>query len=189
MILSYIYIDTVKHGRASLRQAQSEASRGLLFVMLEHFGVHEREIARTEYGRPYLVGREDIDFNITHSGDLVVCVLAVAEGRVGVDAERLAPEIPAEHYERFARRYLPNDRINSARELAEAWTKREAYLKYLGVGLGKGSNVDQPSEDEGVRFESLTVGEHLITVCLGRDESLTVMEFPLRETERQEEWG
>lgn len=189
MILSYIYIAAEKLDRASLRQAQSEAARNLLFVMLEHFGIRERKIDRSEYGRPFLLGREDIDFNISHSGELVVCVLSMGEGRVGVDVERCDPQIPAAHYERFAKRYLPKDKIKDGLDLAAAWTKKEAYLKYLGFGLGRAESRALPSEDERVRFESLRVGEYVITVCLGRDESVTVTEFPLRETEQQEEWG
>ena len=48
------------------------------------------ELQYTEYGKPYL--KDAPDFNISHSGNLVVCILS-REGRVGIDVEEIR-ELP-----------------------------------------------------------------------------------------------
>lgn len=43
-------------------------------------------IARGEKGKPFIVGVENVFFNISHSGDYVVC--AVSDREVGIDIEK-----------------------------------------------------------------------------------------------------
>jgi len=49
-------------------------------------GIREEELKRGPYGKPFAEGREG-DFNLSHSGDLIV--LAVSDTKVGVDVERI----------------------------------------------------------------------------------------------------
>lgn len=81
-----------------------------------------------------------LQFNISHSGDLVV--IALAEGpRVGVDVERLRPISEADGI--VARCFAPGERsayhrASDAEKPAlfyRAWTRKEAYLKATGEGL------------------------------------------------------
>jgi 4'-phosphopantetheinyl transferase len=94
------------------------------------------------YGRPHLCGgsRPVPDFNLSHSGDLAL--LAVCwSGRVGIDIEAvrdlpdmagLAPLIMHPHeLEHF--NYLGS--TTSAGEFFRLWTRKEALLKAMGVGL------------------------------------------------------
>jgi 4'-phosphopantetheinyl transferase len=81
------------------------------------------EFERGEGGKPRLRDAGDVEFNLSHSGELVV--VAVTRGRaVGVDVERIAPE---------------RDRPPA---FYEEWVRREAALKCLGVGL----LADPPAE-------------------------------------------
>lgn len=99
-------------------------------------------IAITPSGRPYLPDHPDIDFNLSHSGNMVV--LAVSRGgHVGVDIEPLNLFSEAE-----GREILPL--ILSAQELNDLhhltsqqrqneflshWVRKEAALKCLGDGF------------------------------------------------------
>jgi 4'-phosphopantetheinyl transferase len=82
-----------------------------------------------------------IRFNLSHSHD--IAVYAFAQGReIGVDVEKIRPEVTGEDIA---------ERVFSARELSELrslparmqvagfflfWTRKEAYLKARGVGMG-----------------------------------------------------
>lgn len=88
-------------------------------------------------GKPYISGCRH--FNISHSGDFVVC--AVSDSEIGVDTElvtRMTPHImhkflsPAEINEYSS---LPQSCQNAF--LCEKWVRKESYLKLSGEGLRK----------------------------------------------------
>src|SRR5688572_25149287 len=63
----------------------------LLIESLRRFGFGGDSLERlkyNEYGRPYI--SEEIDFNISHSGEYVLCVAGKGI-RLGVDIERIRP--------------------------------------------------------------------------------------------------
>ena len=95
------YSKTDKSGRAEM----SAECRRLLCVLLEHAGEDRNvELSKDENGRPYIKGRKDLDFNLTHSDSLAACALSVRSGRVGIDAEPIKPVIPDERRKKFAER-------------------------------------------------------------------------------------
>jgi 4'-phosphopantetheinyl transferase len=82
-----------------------------------------------------------LHFNLSHSAGTVV--VAVARREVGVDVEEIRRDFPIDA---AARRFLS---VREQRDLADVqydrridaffttWSRREAYLKGIGVGLGK----------------------------------------------------
>jgi len=120
--------------------------RGLLRTILGHYlgrapeGLHFAYAAR---GKPSLAPSEgtDLRFNVSHSDG--IGLFAVARGReVGVDVERLRPlpraERIAERFfsvpERTALKGLPAERRLEG--FFTCWTRKEAYIKARGDGLG-----------------------------------------------------
>ena len=90
-----------------------------------------------EYGKPDLLGPDDIHFNISHSEDLVVC--AVDSKLVGVDVELIKP-IDFEIAERFFSRDEYISLLSKKDELRlkyfyTLWTLKESYIKAEGSGL------------------------------------------------------
>ncbi|WP_407555265.1 4'-phosphopantetheinyl transferase superfamily protein [Streptomyces sp. Pv4-95] len=96
------------------------------------------------HGRPAVAGPTvPTHFSLSHDRDLVL--IAVAAEPVGVDVEalpgaetvrNLAPELhPAEEEEIISDNYRP-------KTFARIWTRKEAYLKGLGTGLGRELNAD-----------------------------------------------
>lgn len=85
-------------------------------------------------------GIQGLEFNLSHSGDLVVC--AICRGRrVGIDCEQIRHikdclSIAEANFtqEEFAFVFgqLPSDR---EREFLRCWTRKEAYIKGIGRGL------------------------------------------------------
>jgi 4'-phosphopantetheinyl transferase len=99
----------------------------------------------TEHGKPFVRGT-DIQFNLSHSGEAVL--IGVTRGRsIGVDVERIREQCD---YLNLAKRFfLPAEcaAIESAEKPIDAfyrcWTRKEASLKAMGMGLSFGlSNVE-----------------------------------------------
>jgi 4'-phosphopantetheinyl transferase len=121
--------------------------RGLLRRLLgRYLGCHPAavQIGHHRYGKPRLVGaleRTGLRFNATHSADVVF--FATTRGReVGVDVERIRPLPDAND---LAERHFPPAEVRVLRTLPprerserflEYWTRREAYGKATGEGLG-----------------------------------------------------
>jgi 4'-phosphopantetheinyl transferase len=97
-------------------------------------------IDEEEFGKPILRGRE-IEFNASHSGDLVALAFA-SETAVGVDVERrreLTDTLA------LARRYFSAEEVlivENATDENDAffaiWTAKEAIVKASGKGIGTG---------------------------------------------------
>ena len=94
--------------------------------------------ARTTQGKPYLADFPKIQFNISHCPACVAC--AIGKEPAGVDVERRFP-----WKETLVRRVChPKERevlegLKNPEEkqacLNRIWSRKESYLKYLGIGL------------------------------------------------------
>ena len=122
----------------SLPRQEEASARGLLLlqhILLSHFPeFHLSDICYTQNGKPYI--SPDFDFNISHSGNLVVCAFATGN-KVGIDIEACKPLETA-----FFREYFSEEewkKINGASDpliaFYEFWTAKEAVLKAAGIGL------------------------------------------------------
>ncbi|MGY1438870.1 4'-phosphopantetheinyl transferase family protein [Streptomyces reniochalinae] len=117
------------------------------------------------HGRPSVPG-DPVHFSLSHAGDLVA--LAFAAAPIGVDVEQypsVAAAIqttsalhPSEQVELAA---LAPDALPAA--FARCWTRKEAYLKGTGSGLGEDpaltyvSALDRPARVPGWQLTDLTV--------------------------------
>lgn len=96
-----------------------------------------------QFGRPELnQPREDCSFNVSHCQDMAL-IAVVRSGAVGIDVERVDPAIDARA---LAADYLSGDEqadLSTAPpaelplRFTRCWTRKEAYVKALGVGLSR----------------------------------------------------
>ncbi len=90
------------------------------------------EFALTKRGKPFAVNCKAC-FNISHSGDFVVC--AVSDREIGIDIEKIRPINP-----KVAERFACPDELDYIKSeengFFEIWTLKEAYFKCIGTGLG-----------------------------------------------------
>jgi 4'-phosphopantetheinyl transferase len=93
-------------------------------------------------GKPEIPGNDTIHFNISHSGQWVVC--AIAHVPVGIDVERIRPVKPG-----LAERFFTGKEFNilqnlpeleRAEKFIELWTLKESFLKAIGRGLTRNLN-------------------------------------------------
>ena len=127
-----------------------------------------------EHGKPYVVGMpEPFYFNISHSGDYVVC--AVSDREIGIDIERIG-KVRME----VARRFFHPEEIKVLEALPESrqtdaffsyWSVKEAFLKYTGAGLSASLSV----------FEVLFEGNRVRVQCPGGAGEVWIRACPVDE--------
>ena len=94
-------------------------------------------IFKTEkYGKAYISNYENIYFNLSHSGKIVLC--AISDREVGADVEYIDPEIDLD----IAKNYFYNEEYtsimksyNPSEEFFKYWVLKESYMKYTGLGM------------------------------------------------------
>lgn len=94
-------------------------------------------IAKKDFGKPYIQGYPGFNFNISHSGDWVVC--ATACQKVGIDIE-LIKDIDLNVAKCFFSEEEYSNLTSKANDekisyFYDLWTAKESYIKYLGKGI------------------------------------------------------
>lgn len=124
-------------------------TRGVLRVLLGRYLGRESSRLRFRYGlyqKPALVEEEgpngSIRFNVAHSAGLALVAVGRG-GEVGVDVERIRPDLPIEDLAR--RTFSPGETATlmslsgeaRVRAFFDGWTRKEAYVKARGTGLAR----------------------------------------------------
>ncbi|MGQ0537409.1 MAG: 4'-phosphopantetheinyl transferase family protein [Gemmatimonadaceae bacterium] len=124
--------------------ARGEAHARLRWILGRATGLapNELEFRYGRMGKPELAGNTEIQFNLSHSRNMVL--VAVARGRrVGVDIEHI--DEPGD-VRRIAARFLsPRERIaidllradQQRAAFLRCWTRKEAYMKARGDGISR----------------------------------------------------
>ncbi len=115
---------------------RSLAASLLLRHVLRDCGVEQPSFYYNENGKPYIDGRDDLFFSLSHSGDTVMC--AVSPTEVGCDVQKIT-----DMDLRVAARLSTAEQATIAaaspdkqRELFfRLWTLKESFLKATGLGL------------------------------------------------------
>lgn len=116
----------------------------LRYALAEQFNLTgEIEFEYNQYGKSSIKGREDIKYNLSHSGDYVVC--AVSNKEIGVDVEEIK-HMRLSVAKRFfhEKEYVYLEQHSGVEQevlFFILWTLKESYVKYLGVGLTKEINT------------------------------------------------
>ena len=104
------------------------------------FGINiaKQNFAYSEYGKPYLSNYPDVHFNISHSGEYVVC--AVNDKPIGVDIQKIGEYNPDVAKRVCNEKELKQikDSLDKASEFTKLWTQKEAVLKMHGIGIASG---------------------------------------------------
>lgn len=109
-------------------------------IIVEKLGSRNEDIIfdKNLYGKPYLKDCRNFNFNISHSGDFVVC--AIDDKPIGIDIE----QVKHMEYEDIAERFFlasefeyieKADLSSKIKRFYEIWTLKESYIKCCGEGL------------------------------------------------------
>ena len=88
------------------------------------------------FGKPYFNGHTNFQFNIAHSGDIVICA-GSATDEIGVDIELVKPIATTDFNDYFTANEwrLINSCPDRNAAFFSAWTRKEAFMKATGMGV------------------------------------------------------
>lgn len=163
----------------------------LRYALWEKYGLKDKDIIiqKTKYGKLYLANCEDIHFNLSHSGDWVLC--GVGDKTIGIDVEQMNNKdffIDEKVFTKEECDYLyaqnGDDRL---RAFYKIWTLKESYIKNVGMGLSiplksfmfefKGENIKiliQGKKNENYLFNVQKLDKrHCMALCVkGKSEHM-----------------
>lgn len=153
----------------------------LLRRALEDIGIGDYEVEYGSNEKPYLKGRRDVFFNISHSGEMVI--IGISDQEIGVDIEKtrtfndaLINYVFNDEDKLLAKELLTRSGPDEA--FTELWTVKESIMKHSGKGIVLGPKSIKLSQKGGellafcdkydcskLRFSSFEVDGYMITVC------------------------
>ena len=141
-------------------------------LSLKGYKTADYRFCENETGKPYLENLP-LRFNISHSSDVVACIVSQTE--VGVDVQKKVSE-----YKNVMRRvYCKNeidlvlDSKTPVDDFTMLWALKESYVKCIGTGISDMiaeydfSSVVKENEGRayGYEFTALDCGEYVLAVC------------------------
>lgn len=118
-------------------------TRGILRIILsKYLQIPPTEIQLTynKYGKPKCAYTRELNFNLSHSGNFVIYTFTL-DYKVGVDLEFIRH---IKNSQKIAKRFFSEEENTELNALPEnkyqdaffhCWTRKEAFIKALGVGL------------------------------------------------------
>jgi 4'-phosphopantetheinyl transferase len=115
------------------------------YAIFKEFGIPKdaMKFEKNKYGKPHVVGKSGVHFNISHSGDYVAC--AVGDTSVGIDVQEhksggldIADRFFSQEEKDVLYKAADSDSDDTKRKLFyDMWSLKEAYIKCIGMGLSK----------------------------------------------------
>lgn len=107
----------------------------------------EIEFVSNDYGKPSLSEKyKKIHFNLSHSSGLSVLAIST-KSEIGVDIEKIDPEFDFDLIAKAHFSVAENSFLNAKHEQAcerfyTLWTRKEAFLKVIGTGIGENLGIE-----------------------------------------------
>lgn len=149
------------------RQLSLSAWLLLQRALREDYGISEPPLFDFgDHGKPFLAGRPDIHFNLSHCREAAVCVVDTVP--VGIDVESLDsydPELLSCTMNDDEQRLIATD-ADPRLAFIRLWTMKESLLKMTGEGMTDDvSNVLTDSRLKTARFHTTVYPRFVCTIC------------------------
>lgn len=134
----------------------------LLLKVLEEYDLCPDDIRYFENGKPYIFGRDDLFFNLSHSKGRIM--LALSGQEIGCDIQKYV-----EYRESLVKRICSETEISKPgvdvrEKLNSVWAIKESYTKLTGTGI----SVDLKDISFDISNDNITVYEHDLPAAFGK---------------------
>lgn len=149
------------------KYTNSELAYKKLDELLASHGVYNRCLFRNKNGKPYC--KKKVYFNISYSNNIFV--IAISNREIGIDVEEIrtcmsSGLIIKRFFSKNEQEYINNGDKDKERRFFELWTKKEAYVKYTGKGIGKDfKETDVIIRNNDVEINSFFFNGTVISYC------------------------
>ena len=164
------FVQTEKQGRILKQKIKQNADNMLVGEILAKtiikktfdIDIAKQRFAHSKQGKPYLIKFLNVHFNISHSGDYVVC--AISDKPVGVDIQKISEYNPNVAERVFNEKELIQieNSLDKASEFTKLWTQKEAVLKMYGTGIANG-DIKNCLNNHNVQSKRLE--DYWVSVC------------------------
>ena len=145
----------LKNSKAEDRARTLGASYLLLFALKKTGIISDKlpDFSYSKEGKPYLKEYSNVHFNLSHTKNIITCVISNEE--IGVDIEHLR-----EFRENTRRRVFTKNEERligqNEEEVVRFWTMKEACVKLLGIGIsGIWEGIEISKEETGYYVQKL----------------------------------
>ena len=149
--IAYILENSKAEGRARALGA----SYLLLFVLKKAGIILDKlpDFSYTKEGKPYLKEYSQVYFNLSHTKNIMTCVISDEE--IGMDVEHVRDF----RENTIQRVFTENEKVligQNKEEMVHLWTMKEAYVKLLGTGISDiWEGVEISKEETGFYIKKL----------------------------------
>ena len=170
----YAKASTERQIRADRCRSREDAACCLIAEALLRYaakqlaGLSEFALEINAHGKPRIQGREDLQFNLSHSGRWVV--LAWGGTQVGIDVQEnrmnvKKAQITRRFFGQSEQKFVFEKEAEFDRRFLQIWTAKESYLKYLGTGLQRPMNSFDVCTMTEPRFVTHWLEDACVTLC------------------------
>jgi 4'-phosphopantetheinyl transferase len=152
------HIDSFLHHRDKVTAFTSALLKYYYLPAMLDVKPTEVQIGINDYGKPYLLDYPEVDFSISHSGEYIV--LAVVFGKkIGIDIEFIDKNIDLT-MKSIIFSESECSLIDNYNDFFVMWTKKEAYLKCVGVGFSNETHIYCINLKAGLDYVELSQNYH-----------------------------
>lgn len=132
-------------------------------------GIRNNEInfGKGKFGKPFIKNIKSFYFNVSHTRNAIA--VAFLDMEVGVDIEMVRSDeydIAERFFTASEFKYIYKDNIGKEKRFFEIWTKKEAYIKYVGKGLTIPLNsFSVVNGNPDLEFYVTEIDDYIISVC------------------------
>jgi 4'-phosphopantetheinyl transferase len=125
---------------------------------------HDLLFSENSFGKPFVTNIPNFKYNFSHTKNAIA--LGISNNEIGIDIEKIR-DIDITLAKRFFTRHEYNYVTEKQTQLRflEVWTKKEAYLKFIGKGLSVTLNSFSVFDVDAVIFSNFQIGDYIVSVC------------------------